>query len=188
MPAVRHSAKCSFVECLWSGTRRTGVFAECPIGPIRTRQPATEPSLPHTHTRTPPCPARSPAGAPQPQPLPTPAAAVAPCPRRAPPAEAAAPPRVASSPTLARQRRRMEEGRRRRRGGGEEEARRRRGFLPLVLPAPAASHGLEREQQHGESGISSLLLSPDRASYRPTLAGPFSFAFPYHLSWDLTGS
>ncbi|CAD6265508.1 unnamed protein product [Miscanthus lutarioriparius] len=37
---------------------------------------------------------------------------------------------------------------------------RRRGFLPLlplVLPAPAASHGLEREQQHGESGNSSLV-------------------------------
>jgi len=61
-------------------------------------------------------------------------------------------------------------------------------LLPLVRPAPAGSHGLEREQQHGESGISSLLLSPDRASYRPTLAGSFSFAFPYHLSWDLTES
>jgi len=61
-------------------------------------------------------------------------------------------------------------------------------LLPLVRPAPAGSHGLEREQQHGESGISSLLLSPDRASYRPTLAGSFSIAFPYHLSWDLTGS
>ena len=30
------------------------------------------------------------------------------------------------------------------------------------------------------------LLSLDRARYRPTLAG--SFAFPYDLSWDLTGS
>jgi len=58
----------------------------------------------------------------------------------------------------------MEEGRRRRRGGGEEEARRRRGFLPLVLPAPAASHGLEREQQHGESGNSSLVPGSGQVS------------------------
>jgi hypothetical protein len=64
-------------------------------------------------------------------------------------------------------------------------------FLLSGRLAPAGSHGLEREQQHGESGVSSLLLLPRiKSSQLPAGAGGFLLcvSVSFHLSWDLTGS
>jgi len=82
-------------------------------------------------------------------------------------------------------------------GGGEEEeeegeeARRKRGggggsFLFFLLSCRHRQLAMASNGSSSTVSPATPLLSPDRARYRPTLAG--SFAFPYDLSWDLTGS